>query len=349
MSRSHDSHRTPSGTPAGSTAHDHAQHPTPSPTRPQDQQEPSARASHGVVVGVDGSEQSISAARWASREAELRGQALTLVTAYSVPVFAASAMEAGYGMADDAALREGAEQVLQSVIERLGEVSVPVTTHVVVGDAAGVLVDCSEDAELLVVGSRGRGGFLGRLLGSVASALPAHSQCPVVIVPNGDHSGRAQAGAAVVVGLDGSERGRLAGLAAAQEASLRQAPLHVVVALPPISGTAAWLPATVDEQGIVADLQTRLEAGMQWLRSEYPGLEVTGEIVDGTPVDVLVEQSRTARLTMVGTRGRGGFVGALLGSTSQGLIAHAQGPVMVVPFIQDSRLAHRSSFGPLLD
>ncbi|QCU76887.1 universal stress protein [Citricoccus sp. SGAir0253] len=307
---------------------------------------PEQATTHGVVVGVDGSEQSVSAAKWAAREAEARNLPLTLVTAYTMPVFAASALEAGYGVPDDTMIRDGAMQVLQGVVNQIGTLAVPLVHRVEMGDAAGVLVDYSADANLLVAGTRGRGGFFGRLLGSVASALPAHAKCPVVIVPKGEHATRAAEGVPVVVGVDGSEQGRVAALAAALEAEVRHSPLRVVIAMPPISGAVAWLPATVDEQAMVEDMQEKLDAGAEWLRSEFPGLEVTAEIVDGVPVDVMVNESKTARLTVVGTRGHGGFTGALLGSTSQGVISHAHGPVMVVPYLKDSRLATRARFGP---
>lgn len=307
---------------------------------------PEQATTHGIVVGVDGSEQSVSAARWGAREAELRGLPLTLVTAYTMPVFAASALEAGYGIPDDTMIRDGAMQVLQGVVNQLGNLNVPLVHRVEMGDAAGVLVDYSANANLLVAGTRGRGGFLGRLLGSVAGALPAHAKCPVVIVPKGEHASRAAVGVPVVVGVDGSEQGRVAALAAALEAEVRDSPLRVVIAMPPISGAVAWLPATVDEQAMIEEMQEKLEAGVEWLRSEFPGLDVTSEIIDGVPVDVMVNESKTARLSVVGTRGHGGFAGALLGSTSQGVISHAHGPVMVVPFLKDGRLANRAKFGP---
>lgn len=308
---------------------------------------PEQATTHGIVVGVDGSEQSVSAAKWGAREAELRGLPLTLVTAYTMPVFAASALEAGYGIPDDTMIRDGAMQVLQGVVNQLGNLNVPLVHRVEMGDAAGVLVDYSANANLLVAGTRGRGGFLGRLLGSVAGALPAHAKCPVVIVPKGEHASRAAEGIPVVVGVDGSEQGRVAALAAALEAEVRKSPLRVVIAMPPISGAVAWLPATVDEQAMIEEMQEKLEAGVEWLRSEFPGLQVSSEIIDGVPVDVMVGESKTARLTVIGTRGHGGFTGALLGSTSQGVISHAHGPVMVVPYLKDSRLATRASFGPM--
>ncbi|SJN23639.1 Universal stress protein family [Micrococcus lylae] len=303
----------------------------------------------GVVVGVDGSDQSISAARWAQREAGARGVPLTLVTAYTIPAFWGYAGEVGGQLADDTALREGVLTMLKSVESKLEADGVRPILRVEIGDAAGVLVDLSRDADMLVSGARGRGGFLGRLLGSVSSALPGHAHCPAAIIPAGEDASRAGGDAAVVVGVDGSEQGRAAALVAAEEARIRQAPLHMVSVVPPVAASTAWLSVSVDEQAMIDDLQQRLEAGAAWMRHEHPDLTVTTELLDGAPVEVLAAQTTTARLTVLGTRGLGGFAGALLGSTSQGVSVHAKGPVLIVPFREDDRLASRKDFGPLLD
>lgn len=302
----------------------------------------------GVVVGVDGSDQSVSAARWAQREAALRGEPLTLATAYSVPAYWGYGVEAT-AFPDDDRLQEGVEALLREVAGKLDPAGVQPTLRVEVGDAAGVLVELSKRASLLVSGSRGRGGFLGRLLGSVSSALPGHAHCPVAIIPAGVEASRAAAGEAVSVGVDGSEQGRAAALVAAEEALLRGAPLRLVCAVPPLSANAAWLAVTLDEEARAAEMQALLDAGAEWLRSEHPDLEVTTALVDGTPVDVMVDQTRTARLTVLGTRGLGGFAGSLVGSTSQGVANHARGPLLVVPFREDARLGRRGDFGPTID
>lgn len=303
----------------------------------------------GVLVGVDGSEQSVSAARWAQREAGLRGEPLTLVTAYSIPAYWGYGADAGGAVLDDSRLREGVQVLLDEVAAKLDPDGVRPELRVEVGDAAGVLVDLSKAASLLVSGGRGRGGFIGRLLGSVASALPGHAHCPVAIIPAGVEASRAAEGAAVVAGVDGSEQGRAAALVAAEEARIRQAPLKLVCALPPVGANAAWLGVTLDEAAREQELRERLDAGAAWIASEFPGLEVVTELVDGTPVDVMREQTATARLTVVGTRGLGGFTGALVGSTSRGVTDHAKGPVMVVPFREDARLGTRTKFGPVAD
>ena len=312
----------------------------------------------GVIVGIDGSNQSMAALGWAADEANRRGTMLTLVTAYTVPVFAASSMDAGYIAMDDGAIRAGAEAVLKDALNALSGYSGPVQTVVEVGDAAGVLVDLSERAELLVVGSRGRGGFIGRLLGSVSSALPAHAKCGTVVVPieYAKHiversTAEGKEVGPVVVGVDGSDQGRLASLEAAKAAQCRGTNLVVVSALPPLGGAVAWLPTMIDEHAITKDIQEKLDAGAAWLRSHYPDLDITTRLVDGAPVDVLIEETKQAQLTVVGTRGRGGFSGMLLGSTSQGLLTYAQGPVLVVPEknADDPRLQTRKNFGPVFE
>lgn len=330
-------------------------------TAAQDSDRPKPR---GIVVGVDGSDQSICALIWAASEAEKRGAALHMVTAYTVPIFAASGLDGGYATIDDTVIREGAEAVLANAAEKVSQFAVDLTASVETGDAAGALRDLSETAELMVVGSRGRGGFIGRMLGSVSSALPAHSKCPVAVIPLaaatrlGDEeielSAKVrQAGCTpeeveqvVLVGADGSDRARAAVLVAAEYASRWGLPLRVVCALPPFTGSLAWVPAPLDREALYNDIQGQLQTGIAWLNSHFPHLEASATLHDGAPVEVLVSASRTARLLVLGNRGRGGFADMLLGSTSQGVLHHAKGPVMVVPDHPDRRLDDRVDFGP---
>ncbi|WP_334173632.1 universal stress protein [Sinomonas sp.] len=321
----------------------------------------------GIVVGVDGSDHGRCALIWAAKEAQRRRRPLHVVTAYSVPIFAASGLDGGYSTIDDTVIQEGAKAVLKEAVDSLeGYDDVEITSSVESGDAAGVLLQFSETAELLVFGTRGRGGFVGRLLGSVSSALPAHAKCTTVTVPLrfaerlgervGDRRVREEDAQespkgvepVVAVGVDGSEQARAAVLVAAEEAMLLGVPLRVVCAVPQFSGSLAWVPAPVDREQLFRDIQTQLKAGTAWLQSHFPDLEVQTSLVDGAPVDVLVEASRSVELLVVGTRGHGGFAGMLLGSTTDGVLHHAKGPVMVVPDHEDARLADRSKFGPML-
>lgn len=324
-----------------------------------------AGRSHRIVVGIDGSDSGTCALVWAAREAQRRQVPLHLVTAYTVPVFAASSMDAGYATIDDAVIREGAEAILKDAVGKVADYGIDVKATVESGDAAGVLLELSEQAELVVAGTRGRGGFVGRLLGSVSSALPAHAKCPTVIVPlsaaprlpeahvepprgrEEKYPLHVEVENVVLVGVDGSEQARMASLVAAEQASRWGVPLRVVCALPPFTGSLAWVPAPLDREALYTEVNDQLKAGTAWLQSHFPGLEITAELVDGPPIEVLIDCTRRAELLVVGTRGRGGFAGMLLGSTSQGVLHHAKGPVMVVPDREDPRLADRSKFGPM--
>ena len=323
-------------------------------------------APQGIVVGVDGSVHGQCALVWAAREAERRRRPLHIVTAYSVPIFAASGLDGGYATVDDSVIREGAEAIVKQALEKVSGYNIDVDASVENGDASGVLLEMSETAELLVFGTRGRGGFVGRLLGSVSSALPAHAKCPTVTVPlicadrlgettedkrikaEQARSGHQPVENVVVVGVDGSEQARVAVLEAASQAERLGATLRVICAVPQYSGSLAWVPAPMDRKALFADIQVQLDAGMAWLKSHYPHLPMESELKDGSPVDVLVAESRHVELIVVGTRGRGGFTGMLLGSTSDGVLHHAKGPVLVVPDREDPRLADRASFGPIL-
>lgn len=137
----------------------------------------------GIVVGVDGSEGSQAALAWAAREARLHGSPLTLVCAWQLP-------PASYGwptvlpeLLDD--FKAVAAEQIDKACSAVGPAleGLEMTRTVREGSAANVLIETSEDAEMLVVGTRGHGGFVGMLLGSVSAQCAHHSRCPLVIVP----------------------------------------------------------------------------------------------------------------------------------------------------------------------
>jgi nucleotide-binding universal stress UspA family protein len=134
-----------------------------------------------IVVGVDSSRTSLKALRWAVDEAALRGSSLVLVHAFPRPELVGMTMVVTLPTDDE--LRQASEQVLTEALTEIGGAGdVPVTHHVGAGGAASVLVEAAKDAELLVIGSRGLGGFRGMLLGSVTQQVIAHAPCPVVVL-----------------------------------------------------------------------------------------------------------------------------------------------------------------------
>ena len=225
----------------------------------------------------------------------------------------------------------------------------------------------TETAELLVFGTRGRGGFVGRLLGSVSSALPAHAKCPTVTVPAdlrrpAGRNHRRQARPGRTGEVRATSRSKTSWWSASTAPNRpawrcwRRRPRPSgsrrrcgwCAPCPQYNGSLAWVPAPMDREALFADIKVQLDAGVAWLRSHFPRLHGGDPARGRLPVDILVEASRHVELVVVGTRGRGGFAGMLLGSTSDGILHHAKGPVMVVPDRDDPRLADRASFGPIL-
>lgn len=294
-----------------------------------------------ILVGLDGSDAALHALDWAAQEAKVRQWGLRLVCSYALPSFAAASLDGGYAALDDSAIRAGAEAVLTEALARVADSGVPVTSHVAVGDAAAVLVDESRDVRMVVVGTRGGGGFAERLLGTVSSALPAHAKCPTVVVPLRARGTQEPAGMPippvtpirrVLVGVDGSPQSELALRCALREARRWDATVVVASAVPvnTVTGVLAWLPEPVDHRAVLADVEESLGLVLERVADDAKGLTIERQVVDGTGAEVLTGLSDEADLLVVGSRGRGGFTGLLLGSTSQAVLHHAQCPVLVV-------------------
>lgn len=291
-----------------------------------------------VLVGVDGSTASLHALDWAAAEARVHGLRLKLVCSYALPAFTAASLDGGYAALDDTAIQAGAKAVLAEAQERVEHRGVASTASVVTGDAAAVLVEMSRTARLAVVGTRGRGGFADRLLGTVSSALPAHAYCPTVVVPCRPSGVDAADPAPVepvrriVVGVDGSPASDVALRHAIREARAWGAELTAVAGVPVGSGSGllAWLPAAVDHDAVLRDIAEGLDVVIDRAVADEPGVEVKRHVLDGTGAELLTEFSTATDLIVVGSRGRGGFAGLLLGSTSQAVLHHSACPVMVV-------------------
>ena len=137
---------------------------------------------------------------------------------------------------------------------------------------------------------------------------------------------------------------RVALLQAALSAQNRGVTLHLLMALPSLEAWLEWYPELDSPDESVTDrrrtqLEKSLEGELAWVEGHFPALEVKATVRPGDPIAQLVKQTREAQLTVVGTRGRSGFTGALMGSVSRGVLLRAGGPVMVVPDLQDKRLA----------
>lgn len=131
-----------------------------------------------IVVGVDGSPASVRALEWALEEARLRGGTIRVITAWHYPALA----EAADTASDYDSLKHAAERAQAELLAGAQAQGAPSSGEVIEGAPVQVLLEAARDADLLVVGSRGRGGFGGLLLGSVSSQLVHHAPCPVTVV-----------------------------------------------------------------------------------------------------------------------------------------------------------------------
>ncbi|MBT8159540.1 MULTISPECIES: universal stress protein [Arthrobacter] len=309
---------------------------------------------HGgrLVVGVDGSEGSMAALRWAVSEAQLRGAAVHMVMAWRHPQSYWPATVWTMMMDSSGDTRQTMANAANTELERLGMEArqgqnAEITWEAMEGHPAEVLVRAAEGAGALVVGSRGSGGFVGVLLGSVSQHVVVHASCPVILIP-------APAGESVpagtvppahahepfgriVVRVDGSDGSRAALAWAVNEAQLRGASVHAVIAWERITGPGAtngWAVGTGGPSGDTDPVMATATVEVTRLAKEsVKGSDVTisCEAIEGHPAQVLVQCAEGAAALVVGSRGHGGFVGALLGSVSQHVVAHARCPVVLIP------------------
>ena len=139
-----------------------------------------------VVVGVDGSPPSDAALRWAADEAAGRGATLEIVHAWNMP-YVGDVAGMAISVCDPDDVIASAQHVLDAAVKAATRTDGPqITAKLAHGDAARALLDAAAEADLLVVGSRGRGGFAGLLLGSVSQQCTHHAPCPIVVVPHRD-------------------------------------------------------------------------------------------------------------------------------------------------------------------
>ena len=289
----------------------------------------SRNASMGIVVGIDDSPAARAAVEWAARDAELRNIPLTLVHAVSpeVSTWLRTPVPAGvmrWQQDHGRRLVDGALKVVEEATTRGGPAGIH--TEVLASGAVPTLIDLSKDAEMVVTGAQGSGRWPGRLLGSVSSALLRHAHCPVAIVHEEDPSMPDASQAPVLVGIDGSPASELATAIAFDEASRRQTGLIALHAWSDLD-VSEWpgidWPAT---QSMAEEVLAERLAGWQ---EQYPDVQVSRSVVQAQPARQLVQRSEEAQLVVVGSRGRGGFTGMLVGSVGETVAQMARVPVIV--------------------
>lgn len=290
-----------------------------------------------VVVGVDGSERATNAIAWAAEEAARHGVALRLVHACEVPL--------GYpgGIIDPQVLRTALEEQGRTWLAegtRVARATAPdIRTEAVfeLAPAVPLLVKESRQASQLVIGSRGLGGFTGLLIGSTSVSLAGRSLCPVVVVRGRTAEDAPPTEGSVVVGVDGTPVGEAAIAYAFEAASMRRTDLIAVHTWTDLLLEVAFAGGTdaLDFSSLAEQAGELLGERLAGFQEKYPDVHVHREIRRERATHALLRAAKHAQLVVVGSRGRGGFRGLLLGSTSQHMLYHAPCPVAVVRTTED--------------
>ncbi len=284
-----------------------------------------------IVVGSDGSDRAYKAVEWAAERAAARGLPLTIV--YVVPEVplpgrTAAIVKIAEGANYLANVLDKAQRKLDQIVEsvRAQYSDADIAGQVVQGNASYLLAEASKDAALVVVGARGAGAPISvRMLGGVSDAIVQHAHGPVAVID--DHAIENPEGP-VVVGIDDSVESKAAIALAFDAANQRGVPLVALTAWE----FGLYDPRIWDQSSdlISDDLVKMVKELIAESAVAHPDVKVEIKITDGSPESALVEASKTAGLVVVGSRGRGGFKGLLLGSTSKHVLREAHCPVIVV-------------------
>ena len=295
-----------------------------------------------IVTGVDQTNPAERVLGRALAEAQSTGRALRVLHVWSNPVWLGD-MSAVSGMAYGSSLpshedsvrwaQDIAEEHLTKAREQFGSSqstsgrpAVQATTEAREGEPGHVLVNASQEAGLLVVGGRGHGSLASVLLGSTTGFVMHHAACPLMIVPETVSDGPFQR---VIVGFDDSACSRSALRWGFDAARRHGCPLTVLYALR-ITLAPAAIPVALISPEYKSEMHAWLDRETGQIAAEFPEVALTTTVHNGSPAGVLLEQSGPGDLLVVGSRGRGGFAGLLLGSVAAQCSQHAKGVVVVV-------------------
>jgi nucleotide-binding universal stress UspA family protein len=273
-----------------------------------------------VVVGVDGSAESLHAVEWAALEAQRHGAPLRIVSAPALLPRMRAHDTVPRAVAD--ALYGESVRALREAVTRAKEVSSRplIDTSTLAGPPALAVTDSGHGALMLVVGARGAGGFAALLLGSVSRYAAMHATCPVVVVREETSAVHRE----VVVGVHDPLDATAALDFAFGEAGLRRATLvavHSWNGLP----VANW--RTADAERLAAEADRGLGEALAPWQEKYPGVPVRHDVVHGHPARVLAAYAGRADLVVIGRHSRGHAIGGI----QHAVLGHAHGPIAVVP------------------
>jgi len=280
-----------------------------------------------IVVGYDGSASSRAALRYAVSQARLRNAPVRVLA-----VFDYNWRGARFGGAEELELtvRQRIQKMVDEAVTemRMAAPGVNISGTAQLGSPGPALLAASRTAAVVVVGSRGHGGFGGLMLGSVGQHVATHAQCPVIVVRGKVDTAEGP----VVVGADASEHGDHTLGVAFEEADRRKAPLIAIraYALPVPYGVMAMSTMPYDPDELKRTEAEALANSVRPWREKYPDVEVETLVAQASAGRVLVDVSSSAGLVVVGSHGHGVIAGTLLGSISLQVLHHADCPVLVV-------------------
>lgn len=282
-----------------------------------------------IVVGVDGSQHADLALRWAVHEAEVRSAAVELLYGYSI-----SPHYAMFGTSDRDRVKAAMDEIVEHNKALLDRIKWTATTVPVLADPAGALLEAGEDADLIVVGSRGVGGFHELFLGSTSYRVAAHAPTPVAVI-RGDELAVLERSGEIVVGVDPSRASARALWWALDEAERHALGVKVVHAYDLFTDLALGSAMTTRQleqfrQRAHTDAIAVVDEALE--NVDVPGdVAVQRVITGGSPAAVLLNQTGANDLLVVGTRGHGALGRMVFGSVSHQCLHHAIAPMIVVP------------------
>jgi len=284
---------------------------------------------YGILVGVDGSSASDAAVSWAAHDAVMRGLPITLMHVQDPMSRTWSPAEglkevSGWQKAEGRGILANASKIAHDITKDASQITI--NGEMQFAAPGPTLVDRSEDAELIVVGTDGRGALTRGLLGSISSGLVRHARCPVVVIRDGEPQAPQLTDAPVLVGVDGSPASELATEIAFDEASRRHVSL---IALHAWSNRELVELPGIDWPKVKAEEERLMSEALAGWQERYPDVTVSKLLVCEQPARALVETSQSAQLVVVGSHGRNALTRAFLGSVSNAVVQSVRVPVIV--------------------
>lgn len=286
----------------------------------------------GLVVGVDGSPSSMAAVEWAARDAEMRNVPLSVIHVVGpIVVGIPAAIPPDYSQMQEEAAQTIIEQAHGVAIAAAPSHAGEISTGILHAQPVPAMVEISRRAVMVVVGCRGQGAVEQALMGSVSAGIAHHAHCPVAIIHQHSTESLPAPDAPVVVGIDGSPASAEATGIAFDEASRRGVglvALHAWSDMGPIEfASVDWAP--IEWRNIKDAEEEVLAERLSGWQERYPDVGVRKIVICDQPGRRLLEQAEQAQLVVLGSHGRGGFAGMLLGSVCSAVVHNAGVPVII--------------------